>query len=376
MTSELTRPIFIAGGGTGGHVYPALAIADALVSEGIVPAATDVHFVGSERGLEATAVPAAGYSITLFPGRGIAREVSMKSVKAALGLTVAFGKALRLLRERRPAAVVSVGGYAAAPASFAAVMLRVPVVIAESNAVPGAVNRALGRFAAASAVAWPGTHLPKATVTGNPVRSVVTQVERSLTARARAKEALGFSSSQPLVVATGGSLGARRINEAVASLAEIWPDELPASLLHIVGRRDFTNPGLQARSSGVLSVKAVEYQDAMEQVYEAADVMICRSGATTIAELTAAGVPSILVPLPNSPGDHQGANARLLQSAGAAVVLTDAECTETNLKDEVTALLIQPERLRSMEHAARQLAKPHAAQAVADVVRSVLAKQR
>jgi UDP-N-acetylglucosamine--N-acetylmuramyl-(pentapeptide) pyrophosphoryl-undecaprenol N-acetylglucosamine transferase len=367
--------IFIAGGGTGGHVYPALAIADALVRDGVRKRRTDIHFVGSARGLEARVVPAAGYTITLLPGRGITREVSLSSAGAVLSLLYGLLRAFFLLLRRRPATVISVGGYAASPASFAAVLLRVPVVVVESNAVPGAVNRILGRFAAASAVGWPGTALRRATVTGNPVREVVAAVQRSDDRRRAAKIELGFDPDKPLIASVGGSLGARRINRVVAELSASWPAETPASLLHIVGRRDWEDETLRAASSPTMEVIAVRYQERMELVYAAADVLIGRSGATTVAEICAAGVPSLLVPLPNSPGDHQGANARMLAKANASVLVEDAECTANELVDQLTKMLSHPNDLVTMGRQAKQFAKPDAAAAVADVVKSVLARK-
>lgn len=367
--------IIIAGGGTGGHVYPALAIADALVKDGVRKRRTDIHFVGSERGLEARIVPAAGYTITLLPGRGIAREFRVASLMAALSLLKGLAYAFILLLRRRPAAVISVGGYAAAPASFAAVLLRVPVVIVESNATPGAVNRILGRFAAASAVAWPGTKLPHPVVTGNPVREVVVEVQRTEDRRRAAKTELGVSPDKPLVAVVSGSLGARKINRAVAGVPELWPADVNASLLHVVGRRDWEDESLQAKSSPTLDVVAVRYQERMELVYTAADIVVSRSGATTVAELSVAGVPSILVPLPNSPGDHQGANARVLSKAGASVLLSDNDCSSQELTDQLVKLLDDPDYLLSMSRGAKQLAKPNAADAVADVVKSVLVRK-
>jgi UDP-N-acetylglucosamine--N-acetylmuramyl-(pentapeptide) pyrophosphoryl-undecaprenol N-acetylglucosamine transferase len=367
--------IFIAGGGTGGHVYPAIAIADALVKDGVRKRRTDIHFVGSSRGLEARVVPAAGYTISLLPGRGVSREVSATSVKAVLSLFNGLFQAFFLLLRRRPAVVISVGGYAAAPAAFAAILLRVPIVIVESNAVPGAVNRVLARFAKASAVAWPGTRLPHPTVTGNPVREVVASVERTAARRRSAKQELGVDVDKPLIAVVGGSLGARKLNGAVAKMPEAWPADVPASLLHVVGRRDWEDDELQAESSTTLDVVAVRYQERMELVYTAADVLISRSGATTVAELTSAGVPSILIPLPNSPGDHQGANARMLAKAGAAIVVADKDCTTDELRDQLVKLLSDQSHLAQMGRMAKQLAKPDAADAVADVVRSVLARK-
>jgi UDP-N-acetylglucosamine--N-acetylmuramyl-(pentapeptide) pyrophosphoryl-undecaprenol N-acetylglucosamine transferase len=367
--------IVIAGGGTGGHVYPAIAIADALVKDGVRKRRTDIHFMGSARGLEARVVPAAGYTISLLPGRGIERRLSVGSVKAVASLFNGLFRAFLLLLRRRPAAVISVGGYAAAPAAFSAILLRIPIVIVESNAVPGAVNRVLARFAKASAVAWPGTKLPHATVTGNPVREIVASVQRTSEQRKAAKQELGVAVDKPLIAIVGGSLGARAINRAAAKLPEVWPGDVPASLLHIVGRRDWDEDGLQAVSSPSLEVVALRYQERMELVYAAADVLVSRAGATTVAEVAAAGLPTLLVPLPNSPGDHQGANARMLEKIGAAIVVQDADCTADELRDRLVKMLSDETHLMQMGRQAKQVSKPNAADGVADVVRSVLARK-
>lgn len=177
----------IAGGGTGGHINPALAIADALAARGHAKEA--IRFAGSRRGLEARLVPEAGYEITLLPGRGISRELSRESIGAVCGLIVAFFKAIFLVHRLKPRVIVSVGGYASAPVALAAVLLRAPLVLAESNAVPGAANRLVGRMAKASAVALEGTSLPRAVVTGNPVRPEIAYLDRSAEARQAAKRA-------------------------------------------------------------------------------------------------------------------------------------------------------------------------------------------
>lgn len=372
MTSPV-GPVVIAGGGTGGHVYPALAVADALVAAGRPREL--VTFVGSKRALEAEVVPAAGYRIALLPGRGIKRRMSVDNVGAVAGLAAALVRALVGMVRERPAAVLSVGGYASAPAAVAAAVLRVPLVVAESNAVPGAANRLVARAATACAVAWPGTPLPRATVTGNPVRPEIVAVERSADARRRAKAALGLPEDRALVVAFGGSLGARTINGAVADLVRRWRSRADLSVLHVVGRRDWDVPGLRGEAGGDLVYEAVAYEDRMALVYEAADLVVCRSGATTSAEVAAAGAPAVLVPLPGAPGDHQTANARALVDAGAAVLVPDRECDGARLVAVVGELLADEARLASMGAAARSVAVPDAAARVAALVEAAAARK-
>ena len=348
-------------------MLPALATARALVARGH-PAA-GVHFVGSSRGMEAAMVPAAGFAITLLPGRGVARRFTLDNVGAVAGLVQAMGRALVLMARRRPAVVLSVGGYASVPCAAAAVALRVPLVLHEQNAVPGLANRLAGRFARAAAVSFPGTALPRAVVTGNPVRDEVLAVDASPAGRAAARAELGLPAGAVVIAVAGGSLGARRINEAVFGLVEAWSMRAGVAVRHAVGARDW--PAVVARlprpPAGGLVYQAVEYEDRMALLLAAADVVVSRSGGS-VAELEAVGRASVLVPLPGAPGDHQTANARALVDAGAAVLVPDAELTPERLATEIDSLLADPARLVAMGEAARRLARPDAAERVADLV--------
>jgi UDP-N-acetylglucosamine--N-acetylmuramyl-(pentapeptide) pyrophosphoryl-undecaprenol N-acetylglucosamine transferase len=270
---------------------------------------------------------------------------------------------------RRPAVVVALGGYASVPCAFAAVALRVPLVVCEQNAVPGAANRSLARFARAAAVSFPGTDLPRARVTGNPVRPEILAVDRRRD-RDEARAALGLPPDRRVVAAFGGSLGARRINLAVVAALQRWADRGDLAVRHVVGRRDWTLVAEAAPdlSDAALVYAPVEYEDRMDLVLAAADVAVCRAGATTVAELAVVGLPSVLVPLPGAPGDHQTANARHLVDAGAAVLVADAELEGDRLAGEVDALLSDPEALERMSRAAAAFARRDAAEAVAVLV--------
>jgi UDP-N-acetylglucosamine--N-acetylmuramyl-(pentapeptide) pyrophosphoryl-undecaprenol N-acetylglucosamine transferase len=356
----------IAGGGTGGHVTPAIAIGRALVARGH-PAGT-IRFVGSRRGIEASLVPAAGFAVTLLPGRGIQRRLTLDNVGAVAGLVVAAVRAFLLVARARPRVVVSVGGYASAPCSLAAVVLRVPLVLAEQNAVPGAAHRLVARWAAATAVTFEGTPLPRAEVTGNPVRPELLAVDRSDAGRAAARRALGLPLDRSVVAAMGGSLGARRINQAVlGAVSGRWAGRADLAVRHIVGRRDWPLVEGHAAPPGLLW-QPVEFEDRIDLVLAAADLVVCRAGASTVAELTVAGVPAVYVPFPGAAEDHQTANARAVAAAGGGVLLPDDQCTADRLADEVEALLADPHRLAVMGKAARELGRPDAAARVADLV--------
>jgi UDP-N-acetylglucosamine--N-acetylmuramyl-(pentapeptide) pyrophosphoryl-undecaprenol N-acetylglucosamine transferase len=367
------RYALVAGGGTAGHLQPALAIAEALVNRG--HPRTSIEFVGSSRGQDRVALAGRGFPLTLLPGRGIVRSLGPADLVCNLGALIGLGmgclRALGLVSRARPAVVVSVGGYASLPAALSAVILGVPLVLVNVDAVPGAANRLLGRFARASAVGWEGTPLPRSVVTGTPVRPEITAVTRSPEDRRSARTELGLPPGRLTIVAFGGSLGARRINQAVAALAAMWSERDDLSIYHVVGRRDWDESAESDRSSSDgagLCYRRVAYEDRMPLVYGAADIVVCRAGAMTVAELAVAGVPAILVPLPGAPSDHQSANARVLEQVGAAVLLPDARCDGDHLSRILDPLLGDPLRLESMGKAAATMGRADAADAGAAVV--------
>ncbi len=358
----------IAGGGTAGHVLPGLAVARELVERGHDPAT--LHFVGAERGIEARLVPDASFDITLLPGRGIQRKVSLQNVAAALGLIVALWRAIVLVRRRRPAVVLALGGFASAACALAAVLWRVPLVVADQNARAGAANKLVARFATAAAVPFPETDLPGAVVTGNPVRPEILAVAAHRD-RAAARAQLGLPEDRTVVVCFAGSLGSRRLNTAVYGVVERWADRDDLAVHHVVGSRDWDDRPEIARSEPTTSglwYRAVRYEDRMDLVLAAADVAVCRSGGTTVAELAVVGVPAILVPLPIATRDHQTANAGPLVRAGAAALVVDSELDADRLAVELDALMGGD--LDARAEAARSLGRPDAAAAVADLVES------
>jgi UDP-N-acetylglucosamine--N-acetylmuramyl-(pentapeptide) pyrophosphoryl-undecaprenol N-acetylglucosamine transferase len=375
------RGTVIAGGGTGGHIVPSLQIARALVARGHAP--ETIELFGSRRGQEATVWPPLEFPFTLLSGRGIRRSIRPDALwvntGAVAGLVWGCLRALGSFVARRPRVVVVVGGYASFPAGFAAVVTRVPLVLMNTDAVPGAVNALLGRFAAANAVAFPGTDLPRAHVTGTPVRPELGSLDRSPEGRAAARAYLGLPRSSQTVAAFGGSLGALRINRAVAQLGDGWHEGRGRSVYHVTGRRDFEafathdgdttdRPGGADPGASDLYYRVVPYEDRMPELYCAADLCVSRAGAMTVAELLVAGVPSILIPLPGAPRDHQTRNAEALVAAGAAVVIPDAECDSARLAHELTTLLGDADRLQAMGAAARKLGHPEAAADVAALV--------
>ncbi len=360
----------VAGGGTGGHVIPGLAIAEEIVAR--CDRIDAVHYLGSRRGLETRIVPEAGFSLTALPGRGIARKPTLRNLGAVLGLGAAILIAVVRMAQWRPAVVVGLGGFASVPGVVAAVVWRIPLVVAEQNAVPSAANRLGARFAKVAAVPFPEVDLPNAVWTGNPVRAAVTRVDRSA-GREEARQRLAIDPERRLVCVFGGSLGARRINEAVLEALEEWRDRDDLTIRHITGERDYGElterlNALGGRHGHRLILQQVEFEHDMAAVYAASDLVVCRAGAGTVAELTVAGVPAILIPFPGAAADHQNANAAILSQSGAVRVVPDSELNGERLSREVDELLGDEQGLRSMSAAAKTHGRPDAAEAVVDLL--------
>ena len=365
----------IGGGGTGGHVQPALAVAEALVARGHDRAS--LRFVGSKRGMEATLVPEAGFEVTLLPGRGIQRRATLENLGAAKGIAQACWDALSLLRQLRPAVVVTVGGYAGFAPAFAALVEKIPVLVVSYDAVPGTANRLIGRFAACNAVAFPGAGLPRARVTGPPVRSSVLALDRTTVGRRAACAELGLDPDRLLVLATGGSLGAQALNTAVVSFCGSWRAHAELAVYHVAGERNFEDVRRAAAESGLfdrgsgLDYRLAGFERRMPLLLGACDLVVARAGASTVAELTALGLPSVLVPLPHSPSDHQTKNALVLAEAGAAVVVADSQLPGERLAEVVEPLLSEPVLRASMGQAASRLGRRDAADQIASLAEAV-----
>lgn len=372
MTGQ-AAPLFavIAGGGTAGHLLPGVAVADALVARGHAP--SSLLFVGSDRGVERTVVPAAGFPLELLPGRGIARKFSLDNVGAVVGLLRAVVRAVRLLGRRRPSVVLSLGGYASVACVVAAVVWRIPVVVTEQNAVPGLANRLAARVARAAAVPVAGVALPRAVVTGNPVRPEVAAIADSPAAlRTAAREDLGVPADRVLVAVFSGSLGARRVNDSVVGMVAQWCGR-DVVVHHVTGTRDHDAvvAAVGERPGCRLDYRCVPYDDEMARLLVAADVAVCRAGGSTVAELAVAGLPAVLVPLPTAPGDHQRANAASLVDVGGAVLLDDDACTPDRLAAVLGPLVEDADRRKAMRGALATVGRPDAADAVAALVEEV-----
>jgi UDP-N-acetylglucosamine:LPS N-acetylglucosamine transferase len=364
----MTRPVVITGGGTGGHIFPMQAIAEQLQSLGVRD--EQLRFVGSRRGQEEALLGSGGVALTLLPGRGIRRSLSLgalvDNVSALVGLLAALGVAIVKVGRWRPAVVVSVGGYASFAVSLAAVIWRRPLVLVEFDAVPGASHRLLARFAARRCTAFV-TDEARCVTTGAPIRRSVGAVDRSLAARLAARVALEepIGPERGVVVVMTGSLGSSRVNHAVNGLAVLWAHRVDRTIIHVTGRRDFEEMSRLRPAPAELDYRLVEFAD-MAALWAVCDVAVCRSGAMSVAELTALGIASVLVPLPGAPGDHQTRNAERVVRAGGARMIADAQCNAEALA-RVLEEMMEPSTLAALGAAARSLGRLDAASAIAQI---------
>ena len=350
--------LLVAGGGTGGHVFPGIAIAEEVVTR---HPANDVVFVGTARGLEATVVPKAGFPLELIEVRGLKGKGLADTLKNLLLLPLALWQSFQILRRWRPDIVVGVGGYASGPVVLAAWLLRIPTAVQEQNAIAGFTNRVLGRFAHAAFTAFPETarHFPRRKVyqLGNPIRRTLMENFMRPEARHDAWRLLVF----------GGSQGAHALNmrviEALPHLADLR-DRLHVT--HQTGARDREQVEKGYRACG-FEPDVREFITEMSAAYAGADLVVCRAGATTLAELTVCRKPSILVPFPLAADNHQVQNARSLVEAGAAVMIEEKDLTGELLAREIHAILSDPARREKMARAAGRLGNPQAAKEIADL---------
>jgi UDP-N-acetylglucosamine--N-acetylmuramyl-(pentapeptide) pyrophosphoryl-undecaprenol N-acetylglucosamine transferase len=345
----------LAGGGTGGHVIPALAIANELKKS----YAADVLFIGTARGIENRLVPAAGYPLRLVRVGALKNVSLMTRAKTAFDLPRAVWDAGRMLNEFAPDVVIGVGGYASGPAMLAAVVKHIPTLAFEPNVVPGFANRVVARFVSGAAVHFEETakYFRHAEVTGVPVRQAFFEI----TAK---------RGGAPTLLVFGGSQGAHAINDAmIRCLPELRRQAPGIHIIHQTGERNYNDALAGYRSlleSGLgESAEVSKFIEDMPSAFARADLVVCRSGASTVAEITAAGKPAIFVPFPRAADDHQRVNAEALAREGAAVVVEESKLEGVWLAETIAALLNDPPRLQAMSEAARSLAHPNAARDIA-----------
>jgi UDP-N-acetylglucosamine--N-acetylmuramyl-(pentapeptide) pyrophosphoryl-undecaprenol N-acetylglucosamine transferase len=353
--------VILAGGGTGGHVIPALAIAQELRAR----YHADVLFVGTQRGIETRLVPAAGFKLHLIQVGALNRVDFATRLKTLLDLPRALMESAKLIREFRPDVMIGVGGYASGPAMLTAAMMSVPTVAFEPNVVPGFANRMLAPMVSAAAVHFEATchYFRNCHVTGVPVRQEFFHVP----ARAAVHTAVHTKDARPTLLVFGGSQGASAINQAVLEALPKLMEAVPGiHVIHQTGERDYvTAQAVYLRT--MISAEVSPFIDDMPGAFARADLLVCRSGASTVAEITAAGKPAIFVPLPTAAADHQTQNAATLADGGAARLLRQSEFSSDRVVSEIAELLRDRPRLAAMAEAARRFAHPDAAAKIADL---------
>ncbi len=362
----MTTFAVITGGGTAGHVLPALAIAEALVDAGRAP--EEIHYVGAQRGIETTLLPATPYPHTFLDVSGLQRELNIANVRLNAGmlpkLAAATRRARALLRMLQPQVVVSVGGYASLPTVFAARRVGVPIVVVSYDRRPGRASQLTARMAAASAVAFPDSPLPRAVVTGAPVRRSVLAVDRQRD-RDAARAALDLPTDRFVLAVTGGSQGSRALNASVVDFARERAGDASLAVYQVVGDRFLADVEPVTPVDGILH-RVVGFVDRIELVYAAADLLVGRGGASTVNEVAVTGTPAVLVPWAASAEDHQTANVRWLSDQGAAVLLPETDLG--TLGELVDGLRADPRRLADLGANARRAGELHRRGALVEVI--------
>ena len=361
--------LIVSGGGTGGHIYPALTLIDAIKSK-----RPDAEFlyVGTHAGLEADIVPKAGINFTaLNLEGGLERHFTLENISRAANAIWSIKHASDIIGDFKPNAVVGTGGYVCGPILLAAALMKVPTLIQEQNAVAGVTNKILSKFVDKIAVGTRDAlkNFPphKTTYTGNPIRDAVIKARR-----ADGLRQFNFSDDKPIVLISGGSRGARSINDAMIDVLKSAAQKNSAQFLHVTGKSEFDT--VAARLSDVLdapNIRVVPYLYDMPTAMAMTDLAVFRAGATGLAELTARGIPAILVPYPFAAENHQEFNARSLVTAGAARMILNRDLTAEILSATLDELLSSPDELRRMARASSSLGKPDAADVIADMILSL-----
>ncbi|GAB1475182.1 undecaprenyldiphospho-muramoylpentapeptide beta-N-acetylglucosaminyltransferase [Bacillota bacterium] len=356
--------VIMSGGGTGGHIYPAIAIADKIKRKN---PNSSILFVGTEKGMESRLVPENGYEISYISAGGLNRKNLFKNLGTMRDLMKGCSQAGRILADYRPDLVIGTGGYVSVPVLWAAVRKKVPVYIHEQNAFPGLANRMLGRYAKKIFISFPESERyfkqkDRVLLTGNPVRK-----EFILSGIVDYRSKHGIGPAEFMVLSFGGSRGAEKINQSVLALAESLSKIAGIKLIHITGTRYFEEfrKKLNERAAGNEgSITVLPYTDVMHEYMLAADLVICRSGAITVAELTACGKPSILIPSPNVTANHQYHNAKSIADGGGGILIEEKELTEEKLTGAVMRLINNREALNTMAAASSSLGRTDGADAI------------
>lgn len=370
--------VIISGGGTGGHIYPAIAIARELER---LASPVDFLFVGTKEGLEGDIVPKEGYAFTTVEVGGLERRLSWHNVETLWRTVGGVWQSRSIINRFRPDIVIGTGGYVCGPVLLMASMMKIPTLIQEQNAIPGITNKILSRFVDKVAVGY-GEAIRyfaasrKVVVTGNPIRSDIMAVSRN-----EGQSKLGLDPNKLTLLVSGGSRGAQSINKAMVTVSKALADRADIQVLHVTGKSDYNNivglynqAGIDVAKTGNIIIMPYLYN--MPHALAATDLAVFRSGAIGLAELMARGIPSILVPYPYAAENHQEHNARVLEKNGASVVIRDSVLTGETLLESVESLLSDRNKLHSMSEAAKRLGRPDAATRIAELAVALIRARR
>ena len=357
MSASDKKVALIMAGGTGGHVFPALATAEKLQEQGV-----HVEWLGSRHGIEADLVPAAGLKLHSIEVRGLRGKGKLSLLLAPFKLLIALWQALSVVRSVKPDVVLGMGGFASGPGGLAAWLLRIPLIIHEQNAVAGMTNKALSKLAKKVLEAFQGAFKSGLTTqtVGNPVRGSILNLPEP-------KERFSDREGPLRLLVVGGSLGAKAINDLLPEVLADLPQEQRPEVWHQAGKRNIEETQQRYEALGVTECKVVPFIDDMAEAYSWADVVLCRAGALTVSELSNAGVASVLVPFPYAVDDHQTKNANYLAERDAAILIQQADLNKETLTALLTEQLNQRETLMEMANKALSLGKPEASDVVANV---------
>ncbi|BBB93261.1 MAG TPA: undecaprenyldiphospho-muramoylpentapeptide beta-N-acetylglucosaminyltransferase [Methylomusa anaerophila] len=371
--------VIISGGGTGGHIYPAVTIAKEIVK---MTGSCQVLFIGTKGGLEADIIPKEGFSFQTIEVRGLERRLSFRNVQTIIKTVSSLWQSLAIIRSFRPSVVVGTGGYVCGPVLLAASILKIPTVIQEQNVIPGITNRILARFVDRIAVGYQEAAIHfkyaqrKVVFTGNPIRPEVMSATRS-----EGQAVFGLDPDKLTLLVVGGSQGARSINTAMLQVHKHFANNPHVQILHVTGQNEYNNivnsieqAGIDLSSTGNIIIKPYIYN--MPQALAAADLAVFRAGAVGLAEITARGIPAILIPYPYASENHQEYNARVLEKQGAAITINDSELDGSKLLGAIENLLNVREKLDRMGVNSKKLGRSQAAQAIARLVLSLATYNR
>ncbi len=373
MPPEKHKKFIFAGGGTGGHIYPAIAIASGLKRK--YPD-SDILFIGTGKQLEKDIVEEAGFPLKIIHAKGFERKLSIDTLRSLHQLILGAADSIKILKEEKPDLVIGTGGYTAGPVVFFASLMGIPCAIHEQNVIPGVTNKILSRFAKKIFISFPesANYFPKNKVilAGNPVRPEITKGTRR-----EALEKFGLSPNMPTVLSFGGSQGAMSLNNAIYYVIKTLIKSKEFQLIHVTGKNNY-NKIMQSLMDDKIDLGSAShivikpYINDMENAYAAADLIISRAGALTIAELSACGKPAILIPLPSAANRHQDFNAALMEKNGAAIVIYEKDLTGEKLYKSICNIIFDKECLLKMSASSKKLARSNALDTILQEIEKLL----